>query len=427
MSYVPMNEQEKTYQRYLLKKQIDFLKNKKGYHTELITLMIPPDKKISDVTNYLKNEINESSNIKSKLTRKNVIDSITSLLQKLKTIKKIPENGLIMFSGAIPQGNTAGTEKNELYMIEPIEPISTFKYYCSSEFYIQPLEEMMTEKATYGIIVIDNKDFAIGWVRGNHIEVVRTESSGVSNRHHAGGQSQRRFERLFDEHVNYFLTEASEITNDVFVPMAEEGILEGIFIGGAGHTKYKFRDKGLLDYRIRDKIVDFVDIGVSGSEGLRAVVIKAGKQMESLRYMSEKKIMQKFLYNLSRDTGLVAYGEKEVRQALQHGAVEKLLLSEELDMSRVTVECEQCNNMKVKTIKNSELKEFKDKIEKESCDECKSSLYSITEIKDIVPDLAEMARNTSAEIEMISIETEEGESLLSTFGGIAAILRYAIR
>ena len=71
---------------YRMKKAIDGLKSKKGFHTELVSLYIPHDKMLSDVTSYLKNEINESHNIKSKSTRKNVVASVTSLLGQLAKI-----------------------------------------------------------------------------------------------------------------------------------------------------------------------------------------------------------------------------------------------------------------------------------------------------------------------------------------------------
>ena len=97
---------------YKTKKLLELLKSKKGFHTELISLYIPHDRKLSDVTNHLKNEVSESQNIKSKLTRKNVLDSISTLKGQLVNIREVPENGLVMFSGAIPQDNTPGTEKN---------------------------------------------------------------------------------------------------------------------------------------------------------------------------------------------------------------------------------------------------------------------------------------------------------------------------
>lgn len=65
------------------KNQIMELKNKKGSHTELVSLYIPFNKKISDISNYLKKEIAQSRNIKTKIIRKNVINSISSILGQL--------------------------------------------------------------------------------------------------------------------------------------------------------------------------------------------------------------------------------------------------------------------------------------------------------------------------------------------------------
>jgi len=414
------------YKRFLLKKELNLLKTKKGYHTELITLMIPPDRKISDVTNYLKNEINESSNIKSKLTRKNVIDSITALLQKLRTIRELPETGLVMFSGAIPQGNTQGTERTELYMVEPLERITTFRYNCSSEFLLEPLEAMLKEKQTYGVIVVDGKDSAIGWVRGSHVEVVKQSSSGVMGKHASGGQSAVRFARLHEEGVQQFFVRVAEDANDIYLPMLSEGNFDGIFIGGAGHSKLQFADSSPLDYRLKDKIIDIYDIGVSGADGIREVLNKAQDRIQNVRYVHEKKIVQQFLFNISRDTGLVAYGEKEVRRALERNAVDKLLLSEGLKLSRITITCPQCNYTEKKTVKNSDIDSFQNQMKNTPCSQCNSILYNVSEIRDVIEELGEITEASGADVEMISTETEEGEMLTSTFGGIAALLRYKL-
>ncbi len=51
-----MSERSKKSQdlkKFKTKKLLDFLRKKKGFHTELISLYIPHDKKLSDVTNYL--------------------------------------------------------------------------------------------------------------------------------------------------------------------------------------------------------------------------------------------------------------------------------------------------------------------------------------------------------------------------------------
>ncbi len=300
---------------YKTRKLLEVLKGKKGFHTELISLYIPHDRKISDVTNYLKNEVSESQNIKSKLTRKNVLDGISILLGQLKNIKQVPENGLVLYSGAIPQNNTPGTEKNELYIVAPPEMVKTFRYHCASEFLLWPLEEMIAPKETYGLLVIGRKESAVGYVRGNHLETVREFTSGIHGKHRAGGQSQKRYERLIEEGEMRFYRRISAEVNELFLSMEDLG---GIFIGGPGPSKEKFVNDESLDYRLRDKILDVVDLGYSGAEGLRALIEKIKDKIANLKYVREKKIMARFLKEISSDSGLATYGLDEVQKALDY-------------------------------------------------------------------------------------------------------------
>lgn len=45
-----------TYEKYVFKKKLETLKSKSGRGTELISLYIPSDKQISDVTDHLREE-----------------------------------------------------------------------------------------------------------------------------------------------------------------------------------------------------------------------------------------------------------------------------------------------------------------------------------------------------------------------------------
>lgn len=408
---------------YKTKKLLEVLKGKKGFHTELISLYIPHDRKISDVTNYLKNEVSESQNIKSKLTRKNVLDGISVLLGQLKNIKQVPENGLVFYSGAIPQNNTPGTEKNELYIVAPPEKVKTFRYHCASEFLLWPLEEMIAPKETYGLLVIGRKESAVGYVRGNHLETVREFTSGIHGKHRAGGQSQKRYERLIEEGEMRFYRRISTEVNELFLSMEDLG---GIFIGGPGPSKEKFVNDESLDYRLRDKILDVVDLGYSGAEGLRALIEKIKDKIANLKYVREKKIMARFLKEISNDSGLATYGLEEVQKALNYNAVDTLIFSEKLDMFKVRLECSNCEFTEFRTVKESELKKIESKIQEESCPKCSSNTFNIVGMNSIIEELGEAAVTTGTDIEIISSETEYGEMLFSTFGGIVAILRYKL-
>ncbi|MFW9828778.1 MAG: peptide chain release factor aRF-1 [Candidatus Thorarchaeota archaeon] len=408
---------------YKTKQLLNTLSSKRGFHTELISVYIPHDRKISDVTNHLKNEISESQNIKSKLTRKNVLDSISSLLGQLRNIKDVPENGLVMFSGAIPQSNSPGTEKNELYIVDPPDRVVTFRYHCASEFLLWPLEEMLTAKETYGLIVVGRKESAVGYIKGNRVEIIREFTSGVHGKFRAGGQSQKRFERLIEEGEKMFYRRISDTVNELFLSIED---LKGIFIGGPGPSKEKFVSDESLDYRLREKIMDVVDLGYGGSEGIRALVEKVKDQIENVKYIQEKEIGQQFMKEISTDSGLAIYGYEEIKKALNYGAVETLLLSEKLDLYKITLECSNCNYSEFRTVKEINLDNRKETIQEEFCPKCSSNTFNLTESISIIEELGTIAESTGSTVIILSTETEEGEMIYSTFGGIAAVLRYKI-
>ncbi len=408
---------------YRTKKLLEELKSKKGFHTELISLYIPHDRKLSDVTNYLKNEVSESQNIKSKLTRKNVLDGISTLLGMLKNYRDVPENGIVMFAGAIPQNNTPGTERMEKYIVDPPEKIKTFRYHCASEFLLWPLEETLSNKDTYGLISIGRKESAVGYVRGNHMEVVREFTSGLHGKHRQGGQSQRRFERLQEEGELYFYRKISAEVNQLFLEMEE---LHGIFIGGPGPSKEKFVSDDGLDYRLKDKIIDVVDLAYSGSEGLRALVDKVKDQMENIKYVREAKIMNQFMKELSSDKGLALYGYEDIKKALNFGAVDMLIASEKLDDHNLEIKCSNCGYSEQKKVKEQELIAMEAHIQEQICPKCSSNTFNISKKQSVIEELGEIAESMGTDVEIISSETELGETLYSTFGGIVAILRYKL-
>jgi peptide chain release factor subunit 1 len=411
-----------SYERYKLKKTLEDLEKKKGYHTELVSLYIPPDRQISDVTNYLKQEFGTASNIKSKSTRKNVMDAIQKILALLKNVPKPPPTGLAIFCGAIPT-NGQGTERMELTTIVPLEPINIYKYHCDNKFFIDPLKEMLVEKETYGIIVIDRSEADFATLKGNHLEILKKITSGAPGKHHAGGQSQRRFERLIEQAGHEFFKRGGGYANELFLEIPD---LKGLLIGGPGPSKNKFAESNYLDYRLKNAILGIVDLSYTGSPGIDELIDKSQDILQNVRYSEEKSLVQKFLTMLVKDDSLVAYGEKEVRQALDQGAVDTLLLSEDLDILHATISCPNCNYQEEVTIKKDEALSLEQEIQNRSCPNCDSSLLSLETIKPIIDELGELAEQTGADAEIISSETEEGQQLKQAFGGIAALLRYGL-
>ena len=408
---------------FRLRKTLNTLASKEGRATELITIYVPPGKQISDAINMLRDEYGTASNIKSNTTRKNVQDAIVKVQQRLKLFKEPPENGLVIFCGAIPQ-NGAGSERMETYGIVPPEPIRIYLYRCDSRFHTEHLQELLREKETYGILLIDSSEATIATLQGKRMEIVRELTSGVPGKTRAGGQSARRYERLRDMRLQEYFTRVGKHANEIFLPIET---LKGLILAGPGPTKYDFEKGEYLNYMLKNKIIDTIDTAYVEEQGVKEVVEKAPEIMRKVRYIEEKQIMQQFLYEVGHDTGMITYGEAEVRRALEAGAVRTLLISENIDLLRVTVKCNACGYQEQQTVKSQTLTNFEQSLVGKPCPKCQAPSLAIAEKQDIIDDLAQLAEYANTDVEIISAETEEGQMLKNAFGGIAAILRFKMQ
>jgi peptide chain release factor subunit 1 len=405
---------------FRLRKTLNTLATKEGRGTELVSVYVPPGKQISDVLTTLRDEYGTASNIKSTTTRKNVMDAIVKVQQRLKLFKEPPENGLVIFCGAIPQ-NGAGSERIETYVIVPPEPIHIYLYRCDARFHTEYLQEMLREKETYGILLVDASEATLATLQGRRLEIVLNLTSGVPGKTRAGGQSARRYERLRDMRLQEYFTRVGHHANEIFLPIEN---LKGLILGGPGPTKYDFEKGDHLNYMLKDRILDVIDTSYVEEQGVKEIVDKAPDIMRKIRYIEEKKLIQQFLYEIGHDTGLVTYGEEEVRRALETGAVRILLLSDEVDKVRVTLKCNACGFQEQQTLKTQMFIGLEQSLAGKPCPKCKAPALLVAETQDVIEDFAQLAEYTNAEVEMISGESEEGQMLKNSFGGIAAILRF---
>jgi len=404
---------------YRLKKTLDGLASKEGRGTELISLYVPSDRQISDAMNNLKQEYGTASNIKSRTTRKNVQDAIEKVLQRLKLFKRPPPTGLVIFCGSIPQ-NGLGSEKIELYVIVPPEPIHVYFYRCDDKFHLDPLREMIKERDTYGILVVDTSDVTFATLTGRRLEIVHKATSGLAGKHRAGGQSARRFERLREAGVNDYFKRVGGYGNRIFLNIPD---LKGILIGGPGPTKNEFAEGGYLNYVLKQKILAVVDTAYTEEQGIEEIVEKSSEILQKVRYLEEKKFVQNFLYEVGHDTGIAIYGENDIRHALLQRTVKQLLLSEDLNKLRVTVKCTSCDHVEYVTIRRSDLAQYEQKVVGSACPKCNNSTLMIADTEDLIDELADLADKAETEVEIISSQTEEGVELKESFGGIAALLK----
>lgn len=402
---------------YRTKKILRELADKKGHGTELVTIYIPPKKALHEVVNNLREEYGTASNIKSDTTRNHVQDALVRSQQRLKLHKSTPENGIVLFVGALPT-NGPGSEQVFVYEVTPPKPVQTYLYRCDDHFHLDHLREMLKQEDVIGILSIDTTEAGLGIVTGDKIDIVDVLTSGVAVKSSKGGQSARRYERLREMKLTDYYSRVSAHCTRVFIDL---NTVKGMVVAGPGQTKDDFLKGEFLDYRLQKRVITVIDGAYSGSEGVREAFEKAADAMSNLRVVEERKLVQKFLLEVNSDNPLALYGINEVIKAVQQSKAHTILASEDLDLTEIKVTCKRCDETKSRIVKRENYFAEKQRLITEPS-KCGSTDYEVVE-RDVVDILDEVSLETGAKLEVISGRTEEGQ-MLKSFSGIAALLRY---
>ena len=406
---------------YKIRKTLEELSQKTGRGTELISLYVPQGKQLHEVITNLREEQGTADNIKSDLTRTHVVDSLSKVVQRLKLYKKTPERGLVIFCGALPPegGGPLGSEVVKVYEIDPPKDLKTFLYRCDDHFHVDILKDMLKDDNLIGFLAIDAKDAGWGLLHGDKIEVLKETGSGVAGKHRQGGQSAKRFQKLREMELTYFFNRVADITKEYFIDIYP---IKGLIISGPGPTKEEFINNNYLEYRLQDMVLTTIDASYSGSEGIREAFAKSGEILSDFRMVEEKKIVEELFKHINSNTGLGAYGMKEVINYLKNNVADKIIITDDTNLYRIECKCKKCQNIQEDIVEQPKVIPRKTELLNTSCPNCKSTDSEVSQ-QDIVDYLALLATKTGTKIEVVSGKAEHG-TMLSSIGKIGAILRY---
>ena len=406
---------------YKIRKTLDELTQHSGRGTELITVYIPKGQQLHEIMNQLREEQGTADNIKSDLTRTHVVDSLSKVIQKLKLYKKTPDKGLVIFCGALPRegGGPPGSEVVKIYEIDPPKDLTISLYRCDDHFHTDILKEMLQDDNIIGLLAIDAKDAGWGLLHGDKLEVLKETGSGVAGKHRQGGQSAKRFQKLREMELQYFFNRVAETTREYFIDIYK---VKGLIVSGPGPTKEEFINKEYLEYRLQNNIIATIDASYSGAEGIREAFAKCGDILSNFRMVEEKKIIEKLFQEINTNSGLGSYGLKEVVEMLKDNIAGMVIISDDINMSRIEKTCKRCSNIEDELIEQGKRISRKTEMKNEPCSECKSMDTELTD-QDFVDYIALVASKTGTKVEVVSGKTEHGV-MLGSLGNIAAILRY---
>lgn len=411
------SEAEKNIEIWKVKKLIKRLESARGNGTSMISLIIPPKDQISRQSKMLAEEFGTASNIKSRVNRLSVLSAITSTQQRLKLYNKVPPNGLVVYCGEII--TSEGKERKINIDFEPFKPINTSLYLCDNKFHTEALSELLESDQKFGFIIMDGNGALFGTLSGNTREVVHKFSVDLPKKHGRGGQSALRFARLREEKRHNYVRKVAELAVQNFITNDKVNVA-GIILAGSADFKNDLNQSDMFDNRLQSKVIKVVDVSYGGENGFNQAIELAAETLSNVKFIQEKKLINKYFEEISQDSGKVCYGVEDTLKALELGACETLIVYENLDVTRWILKDSAGAETILHTTKEQESDRSKF-MDKETGQE-----MEVVEQQSFLEWLAEKYKDFGAALEFVSDRSSEGNQFVKGFGGIGAILRYKV-
>jgi len=404
--------------RWKVKQLINQLNSAKGNGTSMITLIIPKDGQVSRVQKMLTEEYGTATNIKNHVNKLSVQAGIRSAQEKLKLYKEIPTNGLVVCVGTVlVDGNK---EKKLAIDFEPFKPINKFIYKCDNKFHTDALSELLEDDKKYGFIIVDGSGSVYGTVSGNNKEILARFTVDLPKKHGRGGQPSMRFARIRLEKRHNYLRKVAETATTVFITNDLPNV-EGLILAGSSNFKKQLAQTDMFDKRLKAVVLNVIDIAYGGEAGFNQAIQYAQETLKNVKFVKERKLLTSYFDEINKDSGKYCYGVKDTMFALEGGAVEVLILWEELPIRRIELTNPLTQKKEQRYLQPEELGE-----EQSHYLDSEGVKLEVTEDSLLVEWLADKYKNFGAKLEFVTDKSTEGSQFAKGFGGIGGFMRYTL-
>ena len=297
------------------------LRARRGAANSLVTLYLPPDRPVHATIEALRAEQAQAANIKSKITRRGVERALHRLIHLVQTAPS-SNNGWVFAAG-----ETAGQGGRAEFVdaiIEAPRRLSSYAYRCGNTFDLAPLERMLQPERCVALIAIDRRDVALGLWSGSDVELVYEDESQVPGKHHRGGQSAQRFERLTEQAALEWYRRVAQHVREALQPMT--GKLDALLVGGPGMSKQAWLTTSNLNHELRALAQPPIDIGYAGVDGLRDLARHAAAWASQDALARQTRDLEVFFEAVAKE-GRVEYGEPAVLEAVRSGRARRVLVA----------------------------------------------------------------------------------------------------
>lgn len=147
----------------------------------------------------------------------------------------------------------------------------------------------------------------------------------------------------------------------------------------------------------------------------------SAETLSNVKFVQEKRLLSSFFDQISQDTGKFVFGIKDTMTCLEMGAVETLIVWENLETLRYVFNNPSTSSEEIKYLNKEQETDgahFKDK-----------TTGADLEVVDKSPVLEWLASNYKkfgCNLEFVTDRSQEGSQFCRGFGGIGGVLRYSV-
>jgi len=289
---------------------------------------------------------------------------------------------------------------------------------CDNKFHTEALNELLESDDKFGFVVMDGNGALFGTLSGNSREVLHRLTVDLPKKHGRGGQSALRFARLRLEKRHNYLRKVAELTVQFFITNDKVNVA-GLILAGLADFKTELATSDMLDQRLQTKIIKIVDVSYGGDNGFNQAIELSAEVLQDVKFIQEKKLISKFFDEIAQDTGKYCFGVRDTLAALDMGAVETLIVWENLETQRYVLRNPQTQEEKVLHLTKDEEKDqshfHENGIELEVSDKLL-----------LLEWFANNYKKFGASLEFVTNRSQEGSQFCKGFGGIGGVLRYKV-
>lgn len=175
----------------------------------------------------------------------------------------------------------------------------------------------------------------------------------------------------------------------------------------------------MFDQRLQAKIVKVVDVSYGGENGFNQAIELSAEVLANVKFIQEKKLIQRYFDEISLDTGKYCFGVEDTLRALDMGAVETLIVWENLEINRVILKNPQTGETKTLHL-NKDQEKNRDLFVQDGVE------LEVVEKQLLLEWFAEKYKDFGATLEFVTDRSDKGAQFVKGFGGIGGLLRFKV-